>query len=214
MKIFMFMFILWGGVLYCMGPLMIALAPSGLVGSYAGQYCRSLAEWALWPAMYSMFAMLMTAISSPDVNAIMSGSSTTSLPGSLDQPTVEMLLLALTSLVYGVCMLFVPFIAHFLIKGDFAGVAMGMMRAGKAASAAISGGMGAGASGFMMKETSSGAASTAGGGGHGILPPPRPGGGGGGAISSPASTGANVMNMPPPPTPSSTNMVPPATARA
>jgi hypothetical protein len=187
LKLFTLLFIFWGGILFCMGPLMIALSPSGLVGSYAGQYCKSLAEWALWPAMYAMFATLMVALNMASVSAIMAQNAST-IPGSVDLASSNALQLAVTSLLYGVCLVLVPFLAHFIIKGDFAGVANGAIRMAKMAAGLASGGA-----------ASVGLAATSTAGGGGMAPYPMTTGGGGGSMSMPPPPSASG-GLPPPST--------------
>ncbi len=139
LKLFTLIFIFWGGVLYCFGPLMISLSPSGLVGNYAGQYCKNLAEWALWPAIYATFATLMVAINSASVAQVLNQNQNT-YSGLTQQTTGNALWLAVMSLLYGVCVILTPLIAHLVIKGDFSGVANAGIRMARMASSIATGG--------------------------------------------------------------------------
>jgi hypothetical protein len=201
MKILTLCFIFWGGVLYCMGPLLIALGPVGVVGDITKKYCRSLAEWAMWPALYAMFMMLMNAIQMGNVQDVLKSTST--LPPGMDPSTTSTILLAVVSLVYGVSILIIPFIAHYVIGGSFAGVAAGAAAAVKAGVALASGGaaapaMTSGAGGAL------GVTAASGGGGGGIT-------GGGGSVSVPSSGEGSTTSVPPPRTQSE---APPRSAAA
>jgi hypothetical protein len=109
----------------------IALGPSGMVSDITKKYCRSLAEWAMWPALYAMFCTLMVAIQMGNVSAVLGQSN--GLPAGIGDPaTNNSITLVLTSLLYGVCIIIIPFIAHYVIGGSFAGVAAGIATAIKA----------------------------------------------------------------------------------
>jgi len=118
-KILSLCFCFWGGVLFAVGPILVALGPSGITGSYAAKYAKALGEWAMWPAIYAAFCMLIAAIQAGSVtNIIQNG-----IAGTVtDQSIADALLLGITSLVYAVCLILVPIIAHLVIAGDFAGV--------------------------------------------------------------------------------------------
>jgi hypothetical protein len=187
MKILTICFVFWGGVLFCVGPFMVALAPSGVVSSHARSYFRSLAEWALWPVIYAMFVTLMNASGMGTVSAVL-GQVNTGPPGTVfDQPTSNATTLALTSLLYGICLLIIPFIAHYVIGGSFVGVAAGVAAVVKTGVGMATGGGGRASAGG---ERAGGSGSVPIGGGSGG------GTGVGGGLSSPASVSPS---MPPPP---------------
>jgi hypothetical protein len=187
MKILTICFVFWGGVLFCVGPFMVALAPSGLVSSHARSYFRSLAEWALWPSLYAMFVMLMNAAGMASVQAVL-GQASIITPGSgADPGTNNAVTLALTSLLYGVCIILIPFIAHYVVGGSFVGVAAGIAAAVKTGAGLAAGGGGGGAA----------AGSAVGGSGSVSV--------GGGSTGGPGVSGGSTPpaslspSMPPPP---------------
>jgi hypothetical protein len=181
MKILTICFVFWGGILYCMGPMLIALSPSGLVSSHVRSYCRSLAEWALWPALYAMFCTLMTTVSMGNTSQVM-GAAQTQANG--DSATNQTLQLAIISLLYGICLIIIPFIAHYVVGTSFAGVAAGVAAVIKTGVGAL-GGVGPKPAG---KSSVGGSGSVSVGGGSG--------GDSGGGGSPPASVSPS---MPPPP---------------
>jgi hypothetical protein len=185
MKILTICFVFWGGVLFCVGPFMVALAPSGVVSSHARSYFRSLAEWAMWPMLYAMFVTLMNAAGMGTVSAVL-GQASIITPGSgADQSTNNAVTLAVSSLLYGVCIILIPFIAHYVVGGSFVGVAAGVAAAVKSGVGLATGG-GGGAGAGESKVGGSGSVSVGGG----------TGGGTGGGSAPPASLSPS---MPPPP---------------
>src|ERR1035441_6082277 len=190
MKLLTLCFVFWGGVLYCMGPLLIALSPSGVVSDITKKYCRSLAEWAMWPALYAMFCTLMVAIGMGNVSAVLGQSN--GLPAGIGDPaTNNSITLVLTSLLYGICIIIIPFIAHYVIGGSFAGVAAGVAAAAKAGAAIVSGGAGGAAKG------AGGGSGVGGSVGGGVM-------GGGGSVSVPQSGEGSSTSLPPSRTPART----------
>jgi hypothetical protein len=185
MKILTICFVFWGGVLFCVGPFMVALTPSGVVSSHARSYFRSLAEWAMWPMLYAMFVTLMNAAGMGTVSAVL-GQASIITPGSgVDQSTNNAVTLAVSSLLYGVCIILIPFIAHYVVGGSFVGVAAGIAAAVKSGVGLATGG-GGGAGAGESKVGGSGSVSVGGG----------TGGSTGGGSAPPASLSPS---MPPPP---------------
>ena len=192
MKLLTLCFVFWGGVLYCMGPLLVALGPSGMVSDITKKYCRSLAEWAMWPALYAMFCTLMVAIQMGNVSAVLGQSN--GLPAGIGDPaTNNSITLVLTSLLYGVCIIIIPFIAHYIIGGSFAGVAAGIATAIKAGAAIAT--VGASAPAMAAGGGAGGGAGGAGGGSVGGVS------GGGGSVSVPQSGEGSSTSLPPSRTP-------------
>jgi hypothetical protein len=146
--IFTFLYCFWGCVLFVMGPLLVALMPSTTVNTVAKTYARNLAEWACWPILYATFSCLSFAIQADTVNGILQSTNFVDVV----QGTTSVIYISLMSLVYGVCLLLIPFLAHYIMAADFMGVyqaGMGVaLRAGAAigAGAGVFSGMGAGIS--------------------------------------------------------------------
>jgi type IV secretory pathway TrbL component len=159
-----------------------------MVSDITKKYCRSLAEWAMWPALYAMFCTLMVAIQMGNVSAVLGQSN--GLPAGIGDPaTNNSITLVLTSLLYGVCIIIIPFIAHYVIGGSFAGVAAGIATAIKAGAAIATGGAAAPA-----MAAGGGAGGAAGGASGGVS-------GGGGSVSIPQSGEGSSASLPPSRTP-------------
>ena len=179
-----------GSVLH--GPTTHSTRPKWDVSDITKKYCRSLAEWAMWPALYAMFCTLMVAIQMGNVSAVLGQSN--GLPAGIGDPaTNNSITLVLTSLLYGVCIIIIPFIAHYIIGGSFAGVAAGIATAIKAGAAIATGG--ASAPAMAAGGGAGGGAGGAGGGSVGGVS------GGGGSVSVPQSGEGSSTSLPPSRTP-------------
>jgi hypothetical protein len=136
--IFTILYSLWGCILYSIGPLLIALMPSTSVNSMAKAYARNLAEWACWPLLYGIFSCLIVAIQKDTVNALLQSTNFSDIVSN----TTSVVYLGLMSLVYAVCLLLIPFLAHYVMAADFLGVYSVGMNVGRQAAALILGGAG------------------------------------------------------------------------
>ena len=147
----------------------------------------------MWPALYAMFCTLMVAIGMGNVSAVLGQSN--GLPAGIGDPaTNNSITLVLTSLLYGICIIIIPFIAHYVIGGSFAGVAAGVVATAKAGAVIATGG----ASGAAMGAGGAGGGASGGGGssGGGVI-------GGGGSVSVPQSGEGSSTSLPPSRTPAS-----------
>jgi hypothetical protein len=190
----------WGGVLYILGPLLVALAPSGLVSEMTGAYAKKLAEWALWPTLYAILIVLMQAANMSSLTAVAQGATDTtfSVGGTIPNPSLETALSAsIYCLLYGIIMLALPFVAHFVIGGNFAGAAMGSYAIVKQAAAAVASG------GTTLAATTAKTAESGGSGGGGSIS--GSGGGNDGGGESGRYSGTQSHSTPPPPTPTVVN---------
>ncbi len=137
--LFIICFVFWGSILYCLGPLLISLAPSGITKGYTGTYAKALTEWALWPAFSSMFITIISALQLSSVTQLAS-TPNPSLGAAAGAQAVN-LLLSIVSLVFAVCLIAIPFLAHHLIKGSFSGLAAVARQAAGVIGGGVSGGM-------------------------------------------------------------------------
>ncbi len=115
-QIFTLIYIFWGAVLFAMGPLVLAVAPSRLVNSMAKFYAHNLVVWNCWPIVYAVFACLITAVNGQDMTT--SPFFANNVTGAQTQVWI-----GLTSILYALCLLLIPVIAYFVLKGEFGGVA-------------------------------------------------------------------------------------------
>jgi hypothetical protein len=149
LMIFDFMYALWGCVLYVLAPLLIALLPSIGLAGFSKKFLSGLAEWCMWPILYAVFAAMAYDMNSADITSILASKSYVDIISN----TTNMLLIGTMSLVIALCLLIIPFLAHFLIGASFDGVAAGAITMAKIASGNVAaagssaGGAAAGATG-------------------------------------------------------------------
>jgi hypothetical protein len=209
-QIFALIYTFWGSCLFAMGPLVIALAPSSAVNSLTKYYALNLAVWNAWTIIYAVFACLITAIHGNDVNAVVNGNM--SAFGLANQSFgalgggIEMV--GLISIIYAICILLIPMVAAFILRGQFSAVGAGITTAiSKIANGGISGarfGAAAGPVGAV-----GGAAAGAGLGLMGVTPYSLMGGGNSfgssGSSGSQGGSGGGTYSTPPPNTPAPNN---------
>jgi len=173
--VFGFFYTLFGGVLYVVGPMVLALMPMAGAGQMAKSYATNLLTWNAWGILYATFAVLIKAIQANQFN------STSGFFGFF-QGNLNALLLGFISIFYALAMLLIPFIAKKIVSGDVGASAYSLVKAaGVAVGAAVSGGAGFAAGAGGSAGTGAGAsaggstASTVGAGaGLASTPPPEP----------------------------------------
>jgi len=119
-QLFTLVYIFWGAVLYAVGPLVLALAPSKMINGTAKFYAQNLFVWNCWAVIYAVFACLITAVNGKDLTSSPFFSGT--VTGAQTQVWI-----GLTSIIYSVCILLIPLIAMAVLKGEFGGVASAFM---------------------------------------------------------------------------------------
>jgi hypothetical protein len=185
--VFAFFYVLYGCVLYVLGPLVLALLPMAGVGQLAKSYATNLMIWNAWGLLYATFGSLITAIQFNRVDTVVNqGFLKGFFRGSADSTV-----LGLVSVFYGLALGLIPLIAKRLISGDVGSAVSSLVRAGAtAAGALLSGvaGFGAGAG----AASGSGAGVSAGSGAASS----------GTASSATAATSASLSSSSPPPQPS------------
>jgi hypothetical protein len=129
-QIFALIYTFWGTCLFAMGPFVIALAPSSLVNSLTKYYALNLGVWNAWSIIYAVFGCLITAIHANDVNAILNGDlgsfglgPTMGATGPLDGGIET---IGLISIMYAICILLIPMVAAFILRGQFSAVGAGI----------------------------------------------------------------------------------------
>ncbi|MGB8132394.1 MAG: hypothetical protein WCG81_21585, partial [Candidatus Angelobacter sp.] len=183
--VFAFFYVLYGCVLYVLGPLVLALLPMAGVGQLAKTYATNLMIWNAWGILYATFGSLITAIQFNRVDQVANqGFLKGFFLGSSDST-----ILGLVSIFYALALGLIPFIAKRIITGDVGSSAYALVRAGAVAvGAAVSAGAGF-AAGAGAGAGASGAGAGSGGGGSGATAGHGFAGGNTGAMSS---------SMPPP----------------
>lgn len=119
-QVFTLIYIFWGAVVYAVGPLVLALAPSRMINGTAKFYAHNLVVWNCWAVVYAVFACLITAVNGKDITSspFFSGAVT----GAQTQ-----IWIGLTSILYSLCILLIPLIAMYVLKAEFSGVASSLM---------------------------------------------------------------------------------------
>jgi hypothetical protein len=179
--VFAFFYVLYGCLLYVLGPIVLALLPIAGVGQLARSYAINLMVWNAWGILYATFGALITAIQFNRVDQVVNqGFLIGFFQGSADSAV-----LGLVSVFYALAIGLIPFIAKRLISGDVGSTAYSLVRGGSAALGALL----SGAAGFAAgagAETGAGLAASAGGVSQGgaqasaatisssCLPPPQP----------------------------------------
>jgi hypothetical protein len=119
-QVFTLIYIFWGAVVYAVGPLVLALAPSRMVNSTAKFYIQNLIVWNCWPIVYAIFACLIAAVNGTTIT----DSPFFSNSVALSQPQV---MIGLTSILYSICILLIPLISFFVLKAEFGGVGVALL---------------------------------------------------------------------------------------
>jgi hypothetical protein len=180
--VFVFFYVLYGCVLYVLGPLVLALLPMAGVGQLAKSYATNLMIWNAWGILYAVFGSLITAIQFNRVDTVMNQGFLRGFFLGSSESTI----LGLVSVFYALALGLIPFIAKKLISGDVGSTAYSMVRAGAAAAGALVSGV----SGFAAGAGASSAVS------------PSVATGAGAAATGTASPAATASSSAPPPQPS------------
>jgi len=133
--IFCFFYVLFGSLLYVLGPLVLALIPIAGIGQLGKAYVINLMTWNAWGVLYAVFGALITAIQFNRVNDILGNGFLGFLKGLPDST-----LLGLVSIFYALAVALIPLIAKRIISGDVGSTAYSLVRAATvAAGAAVAG---------------------------------------------------------------------------
>jgi hypothetical protein len=204
-QIFALVYTFWGSCLFAMGPFVIALAPSSMINSLTKYYALNLGVWNAWSIIYALFGCLITAIHGNDVNAVVAGNMGSfgfgdATFGALDGG-VEMI--GLISIIYAICILLIPMVAAFILRGQFSAVGAGLAMA---VSRVANGGIGGARAGAALGPVGAVGGAVAGAGlglmgvGTNALFATGTGGGGG-----QGGSGGGTYSTPPPNTPPPNN---------
>ena len=206
-QIFALIYTFWGTCLFAMGPFVIALAPSSLINSLTKYYALNLGIWNAWSIIYAFFGCLITAIHANDVNAILNGDlgsfglgPTLGATGPLDGGIET---IGLISIMYAICILLIPMVAAFILRGQFSAVGLGLSMTVSRITHGISHGAELGAAAGPAGAVAGGIVGAGMGLMGGAMPSTFSTGGAYGALSVSQGGGGS---MPPPNTPDDPNM--------
>ena len=145
--LFTLAYVLYGSILYLVGPFVLALWPSRAMGQLSRTYFVNLMIFQSWGLLYAILQVLITALQMNSVNAVLGGNGVlTAFVGSS-----QMILLGAVSVLFSIAIALIPFMASRLVRGEV----------GSTVSAMISGaGLYAGMAARTLLATSSQAAPT------------------------------------------------------
>lgn len=112
--VFAVLYALFGGILYVVGPLVLALMPSLGLGGIARRYAVNLCIFASWGLMYGIFCRLAIALNIHSMAAITTSGS---FGGAFEGASAEVLLSA-ASILFSVCIALIPKLARQIVEGD------------------------------------------------------------------------------------------------
>ncbi|HKD78875.1 MAG TPA: hypothetical protein VKH81_04230 [Candidatus Angelobacter sp.] len=131
--LFAFFYVLYGCLLYVLGPLVLALLPMAGVGQLAKTFATNLMIWNAWGILYATFGSLITAIQFNRVDAVVNrGFLQGFFLGRSDT-----IILGIVSIFYALALGLIPFIAKKLISGDVGSTAASLVKAGATAAGAF-----------------------------------------------------------------------------
>jgi hypothetical protein len=112
--IFCVLYSLYGSVLYVVGPLVLALYPALSTTPLARTYLTNLIVFQAWGLIYAIMGCLMWAINMGTVGQVLGAGSA----GGFFAGASQTLLLALTSILFALCIGLIPFLARRIVHGD------------------------------------------------------------------------------------------------
>ena len=191
--VFCFFYVLFGSLLYVLGPLVLAVIPISGIGQLGKAYAINLMVWNAWGVLYATFGALITAIQFNRVNDVLGNGFLGFLKGLPDST-----MLGLVSIFYALAVALIPFIAKRIISGDVGSTAYSLVRAAIfAVGAAVAGAVGMTAGGAGAPAAAGGGASAAAGAASGSAS------GMGDFIRGGVSSAMSSNTSPPTPPPSS-----------
>lgn len=124
--LFSFFYVMYGALLYVVGPLVLALLPIAGVGQLARTFAINLLIWNAWAILYATFGALITAVHVNDVQTLLNAQGFLGWARGLP----DSLLLGLVSIFYAFALALIPFIAKRIVSGDVGSTASSLVRAG------------------------------------------------------------------------------------
>jgi len=190
--LFTLAYAMYGSILYLVGPFVLALWPSRIMGQLSRTYFVNLMVFQSWGLLYAILQVLITALQMNSVNAVLNGNGVlNAFVGSS-----QMVLLGAVSVLFSIAIVLIPFIASRIVRGEVGNTVSAMISAASLYASAA-------AKTFMASASSSQTASAG--------PPPTmsepgpPTGGGpgpiGAAAGANAGSGGGLLSESRPPTP-------------
>jgi hypothetical protein len=184
--IFTVLYAMYGSVLYVTGPFVLALLPMRGLGQLSRTYLVNLITFEAWGLIYAILQVLMSAVNLSSMNSVLSANGVlNSFVGSS-----QMMLLALTAILFSFSIALIPYIASRIVRGDVGATMLALM----ATATAMTGLAAASAMGLVQGAVAgaagtSSSAAAAGGASSGASRPPTP------LAPVPALGGAGAMSV-------------------
>jgi hypothetical protein len=112
--LFTLAYVMYGSILYLVGPFVLALWPSRAMGQLSRAYFVNLMIFQSWGLLYAILQVLITALQMNSVNAVLGGNGVlNAFVGSS-----QMVLLGAVSVLFSIAIALIPFLASRLVRGD------------------------------------------------------------------------------------------------
>src|ERR1700682_1029300 len=176
--LFTLAYVLYGSILYLVGPFVLALWPSKSMGQLSRTYFVNLMIFQSWGLLYAILQVLITALQMNSVNAVLGGNGVlNAFVGSS-----QMVLLGAVSILFSIAIALIPFMASRLVRGEVGNTVFALAAvANRAARSILSSSSASHAAGGAPQAMSDSDPSA--GGGQGALAASRGGGAGGGLLA-------------------------------
>jgi hypothetical protein len=112
--LFTLAYALYGSILYLVGPFVLALWPSRVMGQLSRTYFVNLMVFQSWGLLYAILQVLITALQMNSVNNVLNGNGVlNAFVGSS-----QMILLGAVSILFSIAIALIPFIASRIVRGE------------------------------------------------------------------------------------------------
>ena len=123
--LFTLAYVMYGSILYLVGPFVLALWPSRAMGQLSRTYFVNLMIFQSWGLLYAILQVLITALQMNSVNAVLSGNGVlNAFVGSS-----QMVLLGAVSVLFSIAIVLIPFIASRLVRGEVGSTVFALLSA-------------------------------------------------------------------------------------
>src|SRR5215470_2156501 len=112
--LFTLAYAMYGSILYLVGPFVLALWPSRVMGQLSRTYFVNLMIFQGWGLLYAILQVLITALQMNSVNAVLNGNGVlNAFVGSS-----QTVLLGAVSILFSIAIALIPFIASRIVRGE------------------------------------------------------------------------------------------------
>jgi hypothetical protein len=123
--LFTLAYAMYGSILYLIGPFVLALWPSRIMGQLSHTYFVNLMVFQSWGLLYAILQVLITALQMNSVNAVLNGNGVlNAFVGSS-----QMVLLGAVSVLFSIAIVLIPFIASRIVRGEVGNTVSAMISA-------------------------------------------------------------------------------------